>query len=227
MSDIFKIAHRGASGYEPENTLASLRKALEMRVDIIEIDVRVCRTGELVVFHDITLERTTNSTGILADLSLEELKQLDLENGEHILTLEEAINTIGQKVVLNIEMKGRGVAIKLAELLKKYIEKGHPPDSFIVTSFDRKEFHKFTQVNPGVRLGILVGKDIFDFLIRARRYDVYSIHLPQPYLKKWLVKFAQKQNFKVFIYTLNSIWDIAKAKMIEVDGIFSDYPDRI
>jgi len=227
MSDILKIAHRGASGYEPENTAASFKKAIEMNVDIIELDVRTCRTGELVVFHDLTLERTTNGSGIVANSSLDELKKLDVGGGEHILILEEAIDLIGQGAVINIEMKGKGVADKLVKILQGYLEKGYPPESFIVTSFDRKEFHRFALANPGVSLGILVGKDIFDFLIRAKRYGVYSIHLPQPYLKKWLVKFAQKQNFKVFIYTLNSIWDIAKAKMIGVNGIFSDYPDRI
>ena len=70
MDKVLRIAHRGASGHQPENTLAAISKALEIKVDIIEIDVRVCKTGELVVFHDLTLERTTNGSGLIADASL-------------------------------------------------------------------------------------------------------------------------------------------------------------
>ncbi len=228
MHNVLKIAHRGASGYEPENTLAAFSKAIEMGVDIIELDVRVCKTGELVVFHDMTLERTTNGNGLIADTSLGELKKLDAGNGEQIPTLEEAIDLVDKRAVFNIEMKGTGVADPLAAILKNYLNnKGYSPELFIVTSFNRKEFYKFSLVNPGVRLGILVGRDILDILIRAKRYNAYSIHLPQTYLKKWLVRLLQRKNFRVFVYTPNSIWDIAKAKVIGVDGIFSDYPDRI
>src|SRR3989338_6013481 len=126
MSDILKIAHRGASGYESENTAAAFKKALEMSVHIIELDVRACRTGELVVFHDITLERTTDGSGIVANASLDELKKLDVGGGEHILTLEEAIDLIGQGAVINIEMKGKGVADKLVKILQGYLERGIP-----------------------------------------------------------------------------------------------------
>ncbi|MCR4260886.1 MAG: glycerophosphodiester phosphodiesterase [Candidatus Colwellbacteria bacterium] len=227
MPEVLKIAHRGASGHKPENTLSAFSKALEMGVDVIELDVRVCGTGELVVMHDATLERTTNGKGIVADTTLEELKKLDAGDGEQVPTLEEAIDLINRKTVLNIEIKGEGIAEKLSKILKTYLDKGYPPELFIITSFSRKEFHKFSIMNPGVRLGILVARGILSLSIIARKYNAYSIHLPQPYLKKRLVKFFQRRGYKVYVYTLNSIWDIAKAKIKGVDGIFSDYPERI
>ena len=228
MDNVLRIAHRGASGDQPENTLAAISKALEIKVDIIEIDVRVCKTGELVVFHDLTLERTTNGSGLIADAPLEEPKKLDAGEKEQIPTLKEVIDLVDKKTVLNIEMKGRGIADKLSNILGDYLKnKDYPSELFIVTSFDKKEFHRFSLKNPGVRLGILVARDILSVPIRAKRYSAHSIHIPQPYLKKWLVKYIQKKGFKVFVYTLNSIWDIAKAKVMGVDGIFSDYPDRI
>ena len=82
MPEILKIAHRGASGHKPENTLSAFSKALEIGVDAIELDVRVCGTGELVIMHDATLERTTNGNGIVADTTLEELRKLDAGDGE-------------------------------------------------------------------------------------------------------------------------------------------------
>ena len=227
MREILRIAHRGASGHKPENTVAAFSKALEIGVDIIELDTRVCKSGELVVFHDMTLERTTNGNGLVADTPFKELKKLDAGGGEQIPTLKEVIDLVNKRAVLNIEIKGRGVAEQLATTLKDYLNKGYPRELFIVTSFDRKEFHKFSLINPGVLLSILVGRDILDLPIRAKKYGAHSIHIPQPYLKKWLVRFFQKRGFRVFPYTLNSIWDIAKAKVIGVDGIFSDYPDRI
>lgn len=227
MTGILRIAHRGASGEKPENTLAAFSRALEMGVDGIELDVRVCKTGELVVMHDPTLERTTNGTGVVADISLSELKKLDAGEGEQIPTLDEALRFIAGKTILNIEMKGKGVAKPLAEILKKYIDDGHNPELLIVSCFNRQELRAFSLINPGVRLGMLVSKGVFSLLLVTHKTNIYSIHLPQPYLKKWLVKLLQRKGFKVFIYTLNSIWDIAKAKVAGVDGIFSDYPDRI
>src|SRR3989344_4626849 len=131
MSRVLRIAHRGASGHKPENTLAAFAKALEIGVDIIELDVRVCKTGELVVFHDMALERTTNGNGLVADTSLEELKKLDAGGGEQVPTLKEVIDLVNKRVVLNIEMKGKGVVEQLATILKGYLNNGHPRELFI------------------------------------------------------------------------------------------------
>lgn len=228
MDRVLRIAHRGASGHEPENTLAAISRALDMKADIIELDVRACKTGELILLHDISLERTTNGSGLVTDATLEELRKLDAGNGERIPTLQEAIELIGKRTVLNIEMKGRGVADKLSEILRNYLKnKDYPPELFIVTSFDKKELHRFSLKNPGVPLGILIARGVFSARARAKRYNAHSVHIPQPYLKKWLVRYFQKKGLRVFVYTLNSIWDIAKAKVMGIDGVFSDYPDRI
>src|SRR3989344_1650436 len=144
MPEVLRIAHRGASGYESENTLAAVSKALEIGVDIIELDVRVCKTGELVVFHDMALERTTNGSGLVADTSLAELKKLDAGEGEQIPTFGEVVDLVNKKATLNIEIKGKGVVDRLAITLRGYLKDGaYSSDSFIVTSFDKKELHQF------------------------------------------------------------------------------------
>ena len=228
MSDLIKAAHRGASGEYPENTLLAFEEAIKQGANLLEIDVRACKTGELVVIHDATVDRTTNGRGIVADLTLEELKNLDAGQGQQISTLGEALDILDKRIAINIEIKGKGVAKSLAATLKTYIEdRGWPKDFFIITSFDRKEFHEFSKVNPGVHLSILAGKNPLDILMRAKRYGAYSVHLAKPYMRRWIIKAFQKRNFKVFTYTLNSIWEIGRAKQMGVDGIFSDYPARL
>ena len=103
------IGHRGAMGHAPENTLLSLKKALEMGAPCVEVDVYFV-DGHLLVFHDDRLERTTNGFGYLADHDFEYLRSLDAGEGERIPTLREVFETVGLKAGVNIELKGPGTA---------------------------------------------------------------------------------------------------------------------
>ncbi|MEM3426627.1 MAG: glycerophosphodiester phosphodiesterase family protein, partial [Thermoproteota archaeon] len=103
MSSVLKIGHRGARFYEPENTLRSFRKALELGVDAVELDVRRTRDGELVVIHDAEVDRTTNGKGLVRELTLEEIRRLDAGKGEKIPTLEEALDFLDGRVKILIE----------------------------------------------------------------------------------------------------------------------------
>ena len=99
------IAHRGASGHAPENTMAAFRLAMEQHADGIELDVMLSKDGHVVVIHDATVNRTTNGTGRVSALTLAELQTLDAGNGEHIPTLEEVLETFGDQWVINVELK--------------------------------------------------------------------------------------------------------------------------
>ncbi len=225
---MLKIGHRGAAGYEPENTLRSFRKALSLGVDMIEFDVQLCKGGDLVVFHDDTLDRITGGQGRISDLSLEDLKKYDVGESECIPTLSEVLDLIDKKIPVNIELKSRGTAEPVAAIIKDYIQnKGWPPELFLVSSFDRREFAKFVRINPGARLGVLARKNPFGVITRAKYYKAYSVHIPKPYLREWWVKIAQKNRLKVFVFTLNSAEEMEQAKVAGVDGVFSNYPDRI
>ena len=225
---MLRIGHRGAAGYEPENTLRSFRKAINLGVDMIEFDVRLCKSGDLVVFHDESLERITGTKKLIRNSTLVELKKYDVGKGEKIPTLIEALDLIGREVAVNIEMKGENVAEPTAVVIKKYIEeKKWPPELFLASSFNRKELARFVKINPGARLGILVGKNPFDAVARAILYKAYSVHIHHHFLWRWLVRAIQRGGFKVFAFWLpNEKWE-KKAKKIRVDGIFSDYPDKI
>ena len=116
------IGHRGAKGHLAENTLPSIDKALELGVDAVEIDVFRCASGELVVFHDQTLEKLTNATGYIEQLDLDSIRNIEVLNGFTIPTLEEVMDLIKGSVILNIELKGSQTALLTDSLLQNYFE---------------------------------------------------------------------------------------------------------
>jgi glycerophosphoryl diester phosphodiesterase len=105
---VYVIGHRGAAGHAPENTLRSFHKAVELGADMVELDVHLCATGEPVVIHDDTVDRTTDRSGRVRDLSLDELKALDAGDGERVPTLVEVIDEMSGRAALNVELKGLG-----------------------------------------------------------------------------------------------------------------------
>jgi glycerophosphoryl diester phosphodiesterase len=177
MGAILKIGHRGAKAHAAENTLASFQKALDMGVDGIELDVHVCGTGELVVIHDFTVDRTTNGTGEVHKLSLAELKHLKVEGEHSIPTLDEVIELVGKKCLLNIEMKGRHTAMPLSDLLATYVNtKGYSYEDFIISSFQREELMIMSEVNPDVRLGILTQASVTQAWEWALEFSAKALH---------------------------------------------------
>jgi len=119
------IAHRGASAYEPENTLRAIEKALDFHADMIEIDVRMSKDNQIVVIHDDTVNRTTNGIGRVVDLTLEKLKKLDAGKGERIPTFEEVINYVKEIAILVVEIKVTNIEKSVVKIVEREgIEKG-------------------------------------------------------------------------------------------------------
>ena len=118
------IGHRGAAGLEPENTLRSIGKAIELGVDQVEIDVRLTKDRRLVVIHDPTVGRTTNGQGYVKDFTFEELRRLDAGKGERIPSLEEVLSLTKGKIVLQIELKEEGTARPVVRLIESMDAEG-------------------------------------------------------------------------------------------------------
>jgi glycerophosphoryl diester phosphodiesterase len=137
MNKILKIGHRGAKGYEPENTLVSFEKAIEMGADGIELDVHLSLDGHLIVIHDETIDRTTNGKGVVNQMTLQELKSFTINRKYTIPTLEEVLDLVNQRCFVNIELKNQDTAEKVVQLIKHYISvKNWTHAHFIVSSFD-------------------------------------------------------------------------------------------
>jgi len=140
---MLKIGHRGAKAYEPENTLRSFTKAIELGVDAVELDARRTREGEVVVIHDAKVDKTTNGKGAVSDLTLNEIKQLVTDKGERIPTLDEALDFLDKKVKIVIELKETGLEEKVLGLIHgKGLEK-----NVIIVSFQEEALRKVRELD--------------------------------------------------------------------------------
>jgi glycerophosphoryl diester phosphodiesterase len=229
MSTVLRIGHRGgAAGYTPENTLASARKALELPVDMIELDIHRCASGELVVIHDDTLERTTNGTGDVADKTLAELRTLDAGSGEKIPLLTEFLDLVDRKAAVNIELKDPDGWQPLIALLGDYISsRGWSADDFLVSSFDHLVLWKLKEQDPRFRIGALAAAIPDGFAAFAKDMQAFSVNVSSASVTDAFIEEAHRYELKVYVYTVNEPAEIARMKSLGVDGIFSDFPDRI
>ncbi|UCD45452.1 MAG: glycerophosphodiester phosphodiesterase [Candidatus Bathyarchaeota archaeon] len=225
---VVKVGHRGAAGHEPENTLRGFRRAVELGADMVELDVHLCGSGELVVIHDDTVDRTTNGTGAVSELTFEELSRLDAGLGERIPTLDEVIDVADREIGVNVELKGLGTAGPVHEVIEGAIsEKGWSRDGFIVSSFHLGELAAIRELSDQVRTGVLLARDRGGILEFAELNKAYSIH---PYFGNVDSEFigeARDRGLRTFVWTVNDPADIGEMKSLGVDGIISDYPDRI
>lgn len=223
-----KIGHRGACGYEPENTLRSCRKALGLNVNMIECDVQACKGGEVVVIHDRILDETTNGKGYIVEKYFEELLTLDAGKGEKIPTLEELLDLIDRRVRVNIDLKAERISKAVSDILEKYVRKHNwSYDHFLISSLNHYELLEFSKLNPNVKIGASTSSIPIGLAEFAEKMNAYSIHADQDFINQNFVADAHHRGIKVFVSTVNDPAEIKRIKALNVDGIFSDYPDRL
>lgn len=238
MAPIFNIAHRGFSGIAPENTLAAVKKAAELGVNFIEIDIHQTLDKKLVVIHDNTVDRTTNGKGKVNSYTLEELKRLDagswkseIYKNERIPTLEEFIEAVNGRARLLIEVKDEfneyeGIEEEAVKILKKY-----GADKYtILQSFDDHSLYKLQALNSGIELHKLLEYDISDLFekIHSGVYKfVKAINIDFELLSRETVQKIHEEGFSAYTWTVNAEEDIRKVISYGVNGIISNYPDRV
>lgn len=219
------IGHRGARGHEPENTLRSIRRALVLGANAIEIDVW-CVDGELLVFHDSTLERTTNATGRLARKSFNWLRTLDAGHGECIPTLREVFETVDRRALINIELKGPRTAAPVTALIREFIAlHGWRYADFLVSSFSRRELAGVSDTQ--IPIGLLLARPSRLCWFNARRVRAVAVNPALRYATKGFIEEAHRRGLRVYVYTVNEPADIARLRGWGVDGVFTDFPERV
>lgn len=211
-------------GYRPENTLPAFELAIEMGCPWIELDVHLCG-DEIVVIHDDTLDRTTSGHGKLSDLGLDELRQLDAGDGAQVPTLREVIDAVNGRVGINIELKGKNTAVPVSRLLNEYCDKGRRPDEFLLSSFDHAELGSADFL---FARGALFGRRSGgDRIARAVALGAWSVNLDLNMVTVEEVTAAHEAGLRVLVYTVNETDDIHRMIDMGVDGVFSNYPDRV
>ncbi|MFH2011928.1 MAG: glycerophosphodiester phosphodiesterase family protein [Pseudomonadota bacterium] len=220
------IGHRGAMGHEPENTLLSIEKAISLGASWVEIDVQFA-DGHLVVIHDYRLERTTNGTGYIHESTFEYLRSLNAGKGQKIPTLEEVFATINGKAGLNIELKGSQTTEPVTSSIREQIEQGWDYKDILVSSFNHFDLLSLKRLDANVLTGALIEDIPADKAAFVERLGCYSIHLPIGLIDKSLVDDACRLGLKVFVFTVNEPEDIERMELLGVDGVFTDYPERV
>ena len=219
------IGHRGARGHEPENTLRSVRRALAQGAHGIEIDVWFV-DGELLVIHDAKLDRTTNGHGYVSRKTFAQLRALDAGQGERIPTLREVFETVDRRAFINIELKGRRTAGPVRALIVEFVEqRGWRFEDFVVSSFHRAELRAVS--DPRIPIALLLARPTKLYALSARRVRASAVNPALRFVTQRFVEDAHRRGLRVFVYTVNEPADLARMRAWGVDGVFTDFPERV
>lgn len=222
------LAHRGASGHAPENTLAAFQKAVELGADWIELDVFAVE-NTLVVIHDNRLERTTNGTGYVMTSSVDYLRSLDAGNGQQIPLLPEVLELAAGKTKVNIELKGPGTAGPVAALVEFYVKNhGRRYEDFLVSSFDHRQVKKAKALCcPDLPVAPNLTGPPLDLDRLAAGLSPFSIHLDADFVTAELVDEIHGLGCPAFVFTANTVEEIKRLRDMGVDGVFTNFPERV
>ena len=219
-NDFFIISHRGASEYEPENTMSSFKKAIELGTHMIEFDVRMSLDRQLVVVHDKKVNRTTDGKGYVKDMTLDELRELDAGNGEKIPTMEEVISEFANKTKFVVELKEYNTEEKVLDIIRKY---NVTKDVYIV-SFYKRILKKIKYMEPELVTGLI--KFFPSYIYKDCSYcnaDVVAVF--RSFINRKLVKKVEDKNLILFSWTVNKKDIGLKMKNIGVRGVVTNKPD--
>ena len=228
------IAHRGDKSHAPENTLAAFSLAAEEGADAIEFDVKLSADGQIIVLHDQTVERTTNGTGDVSGLPFAAIRELDAGawfseqfHGERIPTLDEVFETVGKRLLMNVELTNYAtpndeLVPRVVDLVKKHALQNR----MLFSSFLPRNLRKARLLLPEVSRGLLAIPGIVGFWARTFgwRGDFFALH---PYLSDtnpFLVQRVHAAGKRVHVWTVNFEEDLKRMIDLGVDAIFTDEP---
>jgi len=242
---MLKIGHRGAKAYAPENTIASFKKALELGVDMVEFDIRLTKDRYPVVIHDFQLTRLANKAKRISHINLEDLKNLRIKGEEEIPTLAEVLEAIDNKIGMDVDIKVKGAAQVVVQTLRDHgvdfsnvmissnyaseLSMAEQMESQITTALIfRSAFHYYSFWLALDFLAVLflpITKYYISWLVKRANADylVINHHL----LNKKKVECFKKNGIKICAWTVDNVKKINYLKSLGVDGIITNYPDRL
>lgn len=217
---MLRIGHRGARAYEPENTLRSFKKALEIGVDAVELDVRKTKDDQLVVIHNADVKRTTDGKGLVNELTLNEIKTFSTEKGEKIPTLREVLDFLDKKVKILIELKEAGVEKQvLTAVHERELQK-----NVIIVSFIEEALQKVKELDKKVDTGLIYARHKNPLKTALELRANYLLPLYR-FTHTADVQKAHEKGLKVLVWTINKPEEVVEYVKKGVDGIASDRPD--
>lgn len=232
------IAHRGFSCKYPENTLVAFEKAItEGHADGIELDVQLSADGEVVVFHDESVERTTDGTGRLAEMSLRDIRNLTVGGpagvaGEQIPTLSEVLALAsGKDFLMGIELKvypgteGEALTAAVLDLISRY----NMLPRVMISSFDHRLVAALAKAEPALDTAILYSRSYKRVVSYCKRHGIKGVnpHVRRLQLNPWLVRRCQRHGLTINPWTVNRLRDMKKMLRYPVNSVITDSPDRL
>jgi len=223
------IAHRGASAYRPENTLAAYELAIEQAADMIEVDLHRTRDGAVVVAHDAELERI-GGRGEIGDATLAEVRALDAGAGQRVPTLDELLDGFGARIALNLELKqgSRGAyaglpAVAVAEVRARGLE-----ERTLYSSFYDSVLHDLRRVDPEARIALLISRRAPQgWVERARALGAEAVNPELPLVDREFIERAHGEGLAVYVFTVDPVEEMQRLLELGVDGLFTNVPDRM
>jgi glycerophosphoryl diester phosphodiesterase len=215
---MYKIGHRGAKGHVAENTLASFQKAIDLGVDMIELDIQLSLDKVPMVIHDTTVDRTTLSSGLVTDFSAKELQKLGIP------TLAAVFELVQNRCEINVEIKSFSATQSVLDLIAKNVFDKH---KILISSFDWNALQEVRFHDEEIRIGVLTETDLDLALAFAKFIKAYSIHPYYHLLTAENVQKIKEKHFKIFPWTINEPTAIIFVKSLNVDGIITDFPERL
>lgn len=232
------MGHRGAKGYAPENTMASFRRGLELGANMLELDVHVTADKHLVVIHDATVDRTTDGSGLVSEMTLAQIQALDAGAwykdefaGERVPTFEQVVELAKGRAALNVELKAGGIkpntflypdVVRLvADVLKAY----DMVDQVVISSFHEEYLRQFKELLPDIHCAFVHQRPVDNLFERVRAQGWESVHTAVALIDEAFVAAAHAAGLKVRAWTPNDEATMRRLVAIGVDGIITDYPD--
>jgi glycerophosphoryl diester phosphodiesterase len=231
------VAHRGASALAPENTISAFDIAVSLGADYIEVDVQMTKDGQLVAMHDVTVDRTTNGTGRIKNITYDNLAALDAGSwfspkfkGERVPSLESILDRYEGRTGILIELKHPSIypdmEEKLAAILSERFTSTEPPGNIIVQSFDTQSIQEFHELMPVIPTGVIIGTSEF-----SSQEDIFAIDGFASFInpKAALVdanfmQQAKERNLNVFTWTVSDSKTARNLRNLNVNGIITNYP---
>jgi glycerophosphoryl diester phosphodiesterase len=229
------VGHRGCAGEAPENTLASFQLALDQGCDAIELDVHLSADGQIVVCHDPTVQRTTDGTGWIYQMTVEQLKQLDAGAwfhkrfaGERIPTLDEVLQLVPKHILINIEIK-HSYNHQLEARLLALLHASGRKKQVIISSFDHKCLARLKRLEPALKIGLLYSENVVNHVKYAQLpgFPIHSLHPHHRFIEDEDVRAALQAGLRVYPYTVNEESQLRRWIGLGTTGIITDYPGKL
>ena len=220
---ILRIGHRGAAGHAPENTIAAIRSGISLGVDFVELDVRRTRDGHLAVMHDELVNRTTNGSGLIGEMTWDELQLLDAGHGERVPSLQAALAAANGRAGVILEVKTPGIGPDLYATVQASPFSG----AVIYASFLHAEILAIRKIDARARTMALMECVPLSGAAFAREADATAVGLALDSATGGFVSSLHDAGLDVLLYTVNEPNLIVRAIDLGADGIISDYPERV